>query len=366
MLNKLWGFLGRKKQVTSTIAKIVSVVAKPTTPPIPAPLTAEAIYSYITDLDRNDHDRFYEETWYRGLSFGDLRVDNSMDAVTFRTPYEKTKDILLEDVKNILRDIIAKKELVGVVVEDGKFSDEVVVLLTESAPESLKGQWHSGWSHGETYQQRVFLTVEKFGGHTLSLRVYSVEALDVVLLFAKRLGLATEPAKYANESGVPLSEIVEHAYEWHDKEVDKYYTEMKYNPSLQKGLMYIGGGCSEDFEEDSKKIVVLASGGHVPKFKLNNIEVSTTKIESPTLFMLETRDRIRKREHDRNTCKVDDCGREVMYEVNVTRFEMSDFGVTSSHGSIYQVCDNPEHIEKIKTTSGGIRSTVQPARKGVW
>src|SRR3989338_6445580 len=120
MFDKMWGFLGRKKRATSTIAKAVSMVSKPTTPPIPAPLTAEAIYSYITDLDRNDRDRFHEETWYRGLSFGDLRVDSM--AVAFRTPHEKTKDVLLEDVKSILRDIIAEKELVGVSVEDGKFN----------------------------------------------------------------------------------------------------------------------------------------------------------------------------------------------------------------------------------------------------
>lgn len=82
--------------------------------------------------------------------------------------------------------------------------------------------------------------------------------------------------------------------------------------------------------------------------------------------MLKTRDRIRKRERDRNTCKVDNCGREVAYEVYVTRFETSGLGGTSSHGSIYPVCDNPEHIEKIKTTSGGIRSNFRPARKEVW
>lgn len=365
MLNKLWEFLGRKNQATSTIAKIVSVVAKPTTPPIQAPLTAEAIYSYITELDRNNPDRFREETWYRGLSFGDLRVD-SMGVVTFRTPYEKTNDILLEYVKSILRDVIEEKELVGVSVEDGKFNDEVTVLLSESAPESLKGQWHSGWSRGETYKQRVFLTVEKHDGHALSLRVYSVEALGVVLLFAKRLGLATEPAMYANESDVPLSEIVVYAYAWHDANADKYYTEMKYNPALQKGFSYNGGGWNKDYEEDGKKVIVLASAYHSQQFKLNNQLVEIVKIKTPTRFMLETRDYIQNRERDRNTCKVDNCGREVMYEINVTRLEMSGLGGTSCLGSTYPVCDKPEHIEKIKTTSGGIRSVVQSARKEVW
>lgn len=372
MLEGLWKLLGRKNQATSVVTKPLSLVSKPKTPPVMHPLSAESIYSYVTELDKNDSDRLREETRDRGLSFGDLRVDGAGGmSVTFRTPYDKTKDVSLDSVKNILRDVVAQRELVGVSVEDGKWDNTVSLLMSDSAPESLKGCWRSGWSKGKSYQERVFLEVNKLGGYPLSIEVYSAGAMEVALMLTRQIGLATEPALYANESDVPLSEIVEHAYVWHDEEADKYYVELKYKPELQKGLSYIGGGWNHDFEKDGKKIVVLASGYRGQQFKLNNVLVSPTRVDSPTHFMLETRDHIRNRERDRNTCKVDNCGRPVSYKVNVIRFEESmSIGdtpmSTSSHGSIIPVCDNPEHIEKVKTTSGGIRSTVQPARIEVW
>lgn len=367
MFEGLWKLLGRKNQATSVVVRPLSLVSKPKTPPVVQPFSAESIYLYVTELNKNDSDRFRKETWDRGLSFGDLRVDNArgMSAI-FRTPYDKTKDVSLDTVKNILRDVVTQKKLVGVTVEDGKFDKTVSLLMNDSAPESLKGCWRSGWSKGESYQERVFLEVNKLGGHPLSIEVCSVEAMEVALMLARQIGLAIEPALYSNESDVPLSKIVDHAYVWHDKETDKHYVELKYKSELQKGLSYIGGGWNYDFEEDGEKVVVLASGYRAQQFKLNNIFVSPTRVDTPTRFMLETRDYIRNRERDRNTCKVDNCGRPVSYEVNVIRFEVSGLGGTSSHGGIIPVCDSPEHIEKVKTTSGGIRSTVQPARIEVW
>src|SRR3989344_4844524 len=160
-------------------------------PLIVLPLNAAKIYSYITELEKNDREKFREEIYDRGLSFGDLRVRAGGLGVEFTTPYEKTKDISFEQIESICHEIVEQKELVGVNVERSKFGGRVSLILTDTAPESLIGVWCSGWSNGQSYQQRIFLEIEKLGGFSITIKVFSLEAMNMALLFAKRTNLET-------------------------------------------------------------------------------------------------------------------------------------------------------------------------------
>jgi len=371
-----------------------------TTPPVSQPLSGDSIYSYITDLEKSDRKRLDDEVRNRGLSFGDLRVDGYTFGIKFRVSYEKSGAFQLENVEGVLRDVIARKELFGVAVEnDGQYT--LSLILGERAPQSLHGiqvsgwkseeedPWGSRWSGdsspdpqqsieirsldgkakiscdggGTTYQRRVFLEIGKMSGHGLSFTAHSAEALDVILEVAEKIGLQTEPAEYADESSVPLSHIVEYAYEWYDKKADKYYTEIKYILGSAKSTVYLGGGgWHQDYEENGKNIMVRATEYSGPKLKLNNRIVETERIQSPTRHMRDTREYIRGRVREINACRVDDCGRKIAYEINVVKSETGE----SSRGSIYRVCNNPRCIAKIKKIAGGIRATVYPARKEVW
>ncbi len=325
------------------------------------------VYSYFMRLAKEDRARLDDEIDNRGLSFGELAVQGGFGiGIEFATPFQKTGQVSLDEVRTLLGSLVEEFRLPGVVLDAAATSaTEVHLILTGAAPKSLQGSWQSGWSSlGGTFRRHRFLSAERMSGHPLKISAFSPEATEVALHLARRLGLATEPAAYANESDVPVSRIVDHAYHWQDRLTGKHYVEFKFDPSLMKSRVYCGGGWNKDFDDGGKRILVLASSDQPSRLKLNNVFVGTTETVWPTTFMEQTRAYIRSQVT--RTCGIDGCGKPVTQEVDVTRGEMSDFGGSSSFGSSYCVCDDPAHVEKIKAGADGIRTTVRPAVNEVW
>ncbi|MBI4458055.1 hypothetical protein HY633_03780 [Candidatus Uhrbacteria bacterium] len=325
------------------------------------------VYSYLMRLDRDDRRRLEDEIENRGLSFGELAVRSAFGIdVTFTTPYRKTDQISFDEIRAMIGALVEEFRIPGVILDPAtKSHGEAHLILTEAAPKTLQGSWQSGWSSSNgSFQRHRFLSAARLSGHALTISVFSPEAAEVALQLAKRLGLATAPAAYANESDVPISRIVDHAYHWRDRATGKHYVEFKFDPLLLKSGVYYGGGWNKDFEDGGKRIVVLASADQPQRLKLNNVFVETTDTVWPTTFMEQTRAYIRGRVT--HTCHVDGCGKPVTKEVEVTRGEMSDGFGTSSFGSLFMVCDDPAHVEKIKSASPGARVTVRPAANEIW
>lgn len=365
MFQPVWNLLGRNKLATSAAVKPLAIIEKPRRPPVQQPIVADTIYAYVTGLARNDRRRLSQEINDRGLGFGDLRIDSALTtSFKLQFPYNQTKDLGVKDLREVLKDIVAEKELVGVTEGDGCLEDEVCLALTDPAPPSLTGMFIQGVANGKPFQRHCFLTARRFNGHPVTIEVFSVEATDVALRLAHRLGLATAPAVYANESEVPLSHIVTRALAWHDTKTDAHYLEVRYRPGFLKNRCYIGGGWHKEYEEEGQAIIVLAAHRYPRKCKLNNILVPDTPVAAPTFYMLQTQEYIREQVRDRNTCQVEDCGRPAVQEVTVTRWEIGDLGGTSSHGSIFPVCDNPDHVSQF--TAQGLRSSVRPVEAEVW
>src|ERR1035437_5574186 len=83
---------------------------KSSTPQVAEPITARSIYSYASDLEK-DRDRLYDETWNRGLSFGDLRLDRVCgDNLEFDLYHEDSRDVTLDQVRSFLENVISKRK----------------------------------------------------------------------------------------------------------------------------------------------------------------------------------------------------------------------------------------------------------------
>ncbi|MDD5252095.1 MAG: hypothetical protein PHT12_05710, partial [Patescibacteria group bacterium] len=152
--------------------------------------SAKAIYDYVTGLDQRDRDRLHQETWYRGLSFGDLRVDSASLAlgVVFVLDYKEGQQPSFDGEVGALRDALAESGLSGISVESGGTNSSTMYLvLTDEAPASLDGIFMTGsWSYpsgeAQPFELRLFMQMRRSSDTRLEITVYSVEATEVARL----------------------------------------------------------------------------------------------------------------------------------------------------------------------------------------
>jgi hypothetical protein len=326
------------------------------------------IAAYVLGLKERDDDRLDDEIRNRGLAYGNLCIKGTFGkGVEFETRYSLENTPSIDDVRREIRTMLKNPGYRGLTLVERSGSDSVIVAVTDEES-GFEAYANMGNDHnGEWVNDKVFLDAQRFSDFPLKLTGSGDQGVEFILQLAGRLGLKTSPAHFANESEVPISKIVEHAYVWTDRRSGKRFVEVKYDKSLVVSCVYIGAGSWEDYEEDGKTVIVLASEHSANKVKLNNVFVRPRRTLEPTPFM--ERMRAKRKKAAAKTCRV--CGQAATREVVVTLTEVleSDTFCDSSHGSsaVIYACDSREHADEIiANTPEGLRHSVNTYEPEAW